>query len=255
MIYIPKALFFIAGSFFGSFMNVIICRLPKGESIITPRSKCVHCQHPIPWHRNIPVLSFIFLRGKCADCQQQISWQYPVVELLTGFVWLACFILFEMDRALFTSLFISLLLAVSWIDWKTMMIPLSLIITELVIVFISLALGILNWSLVFWGAVIGVLFPLIFMGINYLITKRQGMGWGDVQLGMVLGGWIGPWKIMFTLFLASILGILSWLTVSSIQGFDRNRPLPFAPFLAFSAVLMIFYGQSISKMIEKLIIL
>ena len=255
MYWIPVISIFLIGTIVGSFVNVLIYRMPIDQSIWTPRSLCPHCKKTIPWFRNFPIVSFIAQRAKCAECDHSISWQYPIVELINGLGWATSFYMFEPLYALLTALLISVLIALAWIDVKIMMIPLSLIISGIVIIFFTIIFGYLHWAEVLWGALTGVAIPLIMMGITYLLTKRQGMGWGDVQLGFVLGAWLGPWYMMMTLFLAALLGIFVWITVSILNGFDRDRPLPFAPYLVVSATLMLFYGSSVSHLFDRFLLL
>ncbi len=255
MDWIPTISIFFIGAIVGSLLNVLIYRMPIDQSIWTPRSHCPQCKKTIPWFRNIPLLSFFLQKGKCVDCSQSISLQYPLVELITGIGWVVSFSMFEPINALVTALFISNLIALAWIDLKTMMIPLSLIISGLVIILITLILGYLHWTIVLWGGLAGVALPLTMMGITYLMTKRQGMGWGDIQLGFILGAWLGPWYMMMTLFLAALLGIFVWLAVSILNGFDKDRPLPFAPYLVVSATVMLFYGSSFSLLFDRFLLL
>lgn len=255
MVWLPVISAFIIGSIVGSFLNVIIYRLPREESIWIPRSHCPHCKKMIPWYQNIPLVSFFIQNGKCAGCDESISWQYPFVEAITGCVWGICFFIFNPLHATMTALFSSILIALAWIDLKTMMIPLSLIISGAIMIGLNIFTGILEWKLVLWGALIGMAIPLLMMGLTFLITRRQGMGWGDIQLGLILGAWLGPWNMMLTLFFAALLGIIAWLAISVKKGFDRNRPLPFAPYLVMSAVMMLFLESYVGFWFDKLLLL
>ena len=255
MIWFPVIATFFLGSIIGSFLNVLIYRLPREESVWSPRSHCTHCNATIPLFRNIPILSFVIQQGKCAACAKSISWQYPVVEVLTGCVWSACFYIFSPLQAGLTAMFASVLIALAWIDLKTMMIPLSLIVSGAFLIVLSIFAGILEWQFVLWGALTGVLFPLAMMGLTYLMTRRQGMGWGDIQLGLILGAWLGPWIMMITLFLAALLGILGWIAISLFNGFDRNRPLPFAPYLVTSTMAMLFCESCVGLWFDKFLLI
>ena len=246
---------FIIGSCVGSFLNVLIYRLPMEESIWSPRSHCLHCNKTIPWYRNIPLVSFFIQNGKCAECDSSISWQYPLVEIINGCVWAVCFYIFIPLQAGLTAMFSSVLITLAWIDYKTMMIPLSLIITGICIIVISVFANLLVWQMVFWGAFAGVLIPLAMMGLTYLFTRRQGMGWGDIQLGLILGAWLGPWFMMIALFLAALFGILAWISISIINGFDRNRPLPFAPYLVVSTMALLFCESWVVLWFDKFLLL
>lgn len=255
MVLLPVITAFIIGSIVGSFLNVLIYRLPREESIWSPRSHCPHCKKMIPWYQNIPLVSFFIQNGKCAVCDESISWQYPIVEAITGCVWGICFFIFNPLHATMTAVFSSILIALAWIDLKTMMIPLSLIISGTIMISLSVIIGILEWKFVLWGALAGVAIPLLMMGLTFLMTRRQGMGWGDIQLGLILGAWLGPWDMMISLFFAALLGIIAWLSISLKKGFDRNRPLPFAPYLVMSAVIMLFLGSHVGFWFDKFLLL
>ena len=255
MDWLPIIAMFVIGALVGSFLNMLIYRLPREESILSPRSLCPHCKTIIPWYRNIPLVSFILQRGKCAACGSSISWQYPVVEAITGFVWAVCFAVFVPLQAGLTAMFTSVLITLAWIDLKTMMIPLSLIMSGVAFILLSIISGILEWQFVIWGALAGVFIPLMMMGMTFLMTRRQGMGWGDIQLGLILGAWLGPWSMMLTLFFAALLGIIAWIGISLKNGFDRNRPLPFAPYLVISAMVMLFMGTYVGFWFDKFLLL
>jgi len=255
MDWLPVITTFIIGSCVGSFLNVLIYRLPREESIWSPRSHCPHCNKTIPWYRNIPLVSFFIQNGKCAECDTSISWQYPLVEIINGCVWATCFFVFNPLHATMTALFSSILIALAWIDLKTMMIPLSLIISGAIVIGLSIITGILEWKLVLWGSLAGMAIPLIMMGLTFLITRRQGMGWGDIQLGLILGAWLGPWFMMIALFLAALFGILAWISISIINGFDRNRPLPFAPYLVVSTMALLFCESWVVLWFDKFLLL
>ncbi len=217
---------FIIGSCVGSFLNVLIYRLPMEESIWSPRSHCLHCNKTIPWYRNIPLVSFFIQNGKCAECDASISWQYPTVEVITGYIWATCFFVFNPLHATMTALFSSILIALAWIDLKTMMIPLSLIISGAIVIGLSIITGILEWKLVLWGSLAGMAIPLIMMGLTFLITRRQGMGWGDIQLGLILGAWIfisGP-KIILAIAMvhSSSFRSGSGAVAINVSGFARK---------------------------------
>ncbi|HJL62964.1 MAG TPA: A24 family peptidase, partial [Candidatus Marinimicrobia bacterium] len=172
-----------------------------------------------------------------------------------GYIWATCFFVFNPLHATMTALFSSILIALAWIDLKTMMIPLSLIISGAIVIGLSIITGILEWKLVLWGSLAGMAIPLIMMGLTFLITRRQGMGWGDIQLGLILGAWLGPWFMMIALFLAALFGILAWISISIINGFDRNRPLPFAPYLVVSTMTLLFCESWVVLWFDKFLLL
>jgi len=228
--------FFLFGTISGSFLNVMIYRIPEEISIVSPRSFCPHCKSDIPFYRNIPLITFLFQGGKCSMCQKNISLQYPTVEFLSGIIWGWSFSSFTFGPALFITILSSVFLVVSWIDMNQMIIPLNLIVIAGVVVVVGVALEILPWQKSIYGSIVGPISFGFVLGITYLISKRQAMGYGDIQLSAVLGAWQGPLNILFILFFASFLSLLVWVIISILFGFDRDRALPFAPFLVVSAV-------------------
>tara|TARA_B100000315_G_scaffold260459_1_gene322069 strand:- start:8558 stop:9355 length:798 start_codon:yes stop_codon:yes gene_type:complete len=248
-------IFFVLGTISGSFFNVIIYRLPLEESIVKPRSHCPNCKKTIPFYRNIPILSFILQKGKCAECRKTISLQYPAVELTNGLIWGWAFSTMNIPDAVVSSLIISILITIAWIDAKLLMVPLDLIVAG-IIVLITGAVGFNLFALnqILLGIVAGVFLPALIMGFTWLFTHRQGMGWGDLQLGLVLGAWLGPICMIGTLFLASFLGLIAWICISIVKGFDRNRPIPFAPYLVFSGVFIFVITHQFPAFFDQLIL-
>jgi len=247
------SIFFTIGAFVGSFFNVVIYRLPRDESVIKPRSHCPDCKKPIPFYRNIPIISFIIQLGRCVQCKQRISIQYPAVELINGLLWGWAFANLSFPEAITVSLLCSILISIAWIDSRIYMIPLDLIIVGVIIISLSIILGVLSLHQALLGIVAGVLFPGVMMGLTWIVTRRQGMGFGDLQLGLILGAWLGPILMILTLFLASLLGLLAWILISIFQGIDRNRPLPFAPYLTFSAISIFIVSNYSTTLIDRLI--
>jgi len=246
-------IFFTLGTFVGSFFNVVIYRMPRDESIIKPRSHCPTCKTSIPSYRNIPLVSFILQAGKCANCQGAISLQYPAVELINGLIWGWAFYTLPFPEAVTASFLSSILIAIAWIDAKIYMVPLDLIIAGIVVLLFAVIFGVLSYSQVLWGIAAGVLLPGFMMGLTWLVTRRQGMGFGDLQLGLILGAWVGPIAMILTLFFASFLGLVAWIVISMVKGFDRDRPLPFAPYLVFSAISIFIVSEYSTTLVDKLI--
>ncbi len=227
---------FFLGTIPGSLLNVLIYRIPAGISIFSPRSFCPHCKIPIPFYRNIPLLTFLFQFGKCRICNGKISVQYPIVEFISGIIWSWSFSNFNWQSALFLSLLLSVLLVITWIDSQEMLIPFNMLLTAGIIIILGVGFQILDWRIALYGSIAGPVAFGFILGITFLVSKRQGMGTGDIQLSAVLGGWQGPVNIVFIFFAASFFSLVSWIILSFFKGFDKNRALPFAPFLVFSAV-------------------
>ncbi|MBM4333715.1 MAG: prepilin peptidase [Deltaproteobacteria bacterium] len=238
---------FALGCCLGSFLNVCIYRLPLSLSIVAPRSFCPHCQAPIRAYDNIPLLSYLLLRGKCRNCQGKIFWRYPMVEALTGGVTLALFLKFGFPLPFFSFLmFSAALLVITFIDLDLRIIP---DIISLPGIAIGLLLALLGISITIKESLIGILAgggTLFVVAFVYeAVTKREGMGGGDVKLLAMIGAWLGWQAILFTLFLASLSGTLIGGGAMLIQKEGRHYAIPFGPFLAFSSLAYVFFGPQL----------
>lgn len=229
--------FGVFGLLFGSFANVCIWRLPRGESISWPPSHCVHCNKPLkPWHL-IPVLSWVFLHGKCAMCQGKIAWRYPVIELATavtfallGWIW-GC----SLQSVGYFILTFALVVAVGT-DLSHREIPDQISIGASLFLFILALVG------REWGALIGggLLFGLMLL---ISLASRGGMGGGDIKLSLAIGLALG-WRLgLVTLFIAFLLGGLLAVILMAFRWTQRKAQVPFAPFLALGTLLSMFLGN------------
>ena len=230
-------LFFMLGSIYGSFINVIIYRVPNNLSIISPRSFCINCKQKIPFYKNIPIISFILLKGKCNDCKKNISYLYPVVECLIGIVFIIGLSKFQIPESIFFITISSLLLATSIIDYKHYIIPYQITVSILLIL-IPYIIFYTNISYHIYGMLIGLAYLLFIFLLTWFVTKKQPIGFGDIQLIVLLGLWLGPLKILLTIFVAACLGIIYWLILSIINGYTKNKKLPFGTFLSISSIII-----------------
>ena len=236
--YIISILYFILGLILGSFINVIIYRIPKNLSIVTPRSFCPLCKNKIPFYRNIPILSFIIQLGKCAKCNQKISISYPVIELTIGLIWLFSSMYFHtFNEILYFSFISTLLIAIAIIDYKHFIIPLELSITAFTFLTVNLCLT-ENFLSHIDGLIIGTGYLSLIFLLTWGFTKRQGLGLGDIQLVLVLGYWLGDLRIFLVIFLSALSALLLWSILSLIHGYDNKRALPFGSFLSITAILI-----------------
>lgn len=238
---------FLVGSCVGSFLNVCIYRLPRNLSIVSPRSFCPHCQVPIRSYDNIPLLSYLLLRGKCRHCGANFSWRYLLVEALTGGVALALFLKFTLSLTFF-SLFIfsAAMIVITFIDLDHRIIPDLISLPGIAIGFVMALLGpgvTVKESLIGILAGGGSLYAVAF--VYEAVTKREGMGGGDVKLLAMIGAWLGWKAILFTLFFASLSGTLIGGGMMLIQKQGRHYAIPFGPFLAFSALAYVFFGPEL----------
>ncbi len=237
----------LVGLIMGSFYNVIIFRLPREISIVFPRSKCPYCKHIIPWYYNIPVLSFIILGGKCHYCGKPISVRYPIVESLTALLFYFSFIKFGLTMAFAAAIvFGSIFFILFWTDIDTRILPDELTIGGSVLAIIySFFRPDLSCKLALIGALIGF---LIFIG-SYLfflkVKKKEGLGWGDIKLIILIGALFGPYKMLLIIILSSLLGILIWGIIAMIFKKGREYELPFGSFLGLVSLIFLFYGDKI----------
>jgi leader peptidase (prepilin peptidase)/N-methyltransferase len=238
---------FIFGAVVGSFLNVCICRMPKDESVVTPPSHCPRCDYRIRWYDNIPLFSYLLLWGKCRGCGMHISLQYPLVELLNGLLTLALFLKFGPTltfAALF--LFCSALVVITFIDLEHQIIPDEISLSGIVIGFVfSFFLPWQTWL----NSLLGILLGggsllLIAYGYQWL-TGKEGMGGGDIKLLAMMGAFLGWKSIPFIVFSSSLVGSVIGITIMLIQKKDSKLAIPFGPYLAFGAVLYIFYGRQL----------
>ena len=158
------------------------------------------------------------------------------LEFLNSLAWIWAFSNLPVAEAGIFSLIFSILAGIALVDYMTFQIPLVFILAGIVLAIAGLAFKVIFLTAAIWGIFVGAVIPLIIMGVLWIITKRQGMGYGDIQLGFVLGAWLGPMRMAITLFTASVLSLLTWIAVSLTTDFDKNRAMPMAPFLAIAAI-------------------
>ena len=229
--------YFIIGTIFGSFLNVIIYRIPNQISIIKPRSHCPKCKKMIPFYRNIPMISFLIQRGKCNQCNKSISFIYPLTEFIIGIIFLIGFHYFQYVEFISFILVSSLLYAISIIDYKYYIIPLELSFFTLLALLPNIIFS-SNPLFYIYGLLVGLGYLLFIYTVTWVITKKEPLGLGDIQLIALLGLWLGPLKILITIFLSACIGIFYWIILYFIKGHEKNRKLPFGTFLSLSAIII-----------------
>lgn len=237
----------VTGMVVGSFLNVCICRMPKGESVVSPPSHCPNCDYLIRWYDNIPLLSYLLLRGRCRGCGARISIQYPLVELLNGLLTLALFLRFGPTLAfLVLFLFCSALVVITFIDLEHQIIPDEISLPGIVIGFIcSFFLPGHSWLNSLLGILLGGGSLLLVAYAYQWLTGKEGMGGGDIKLLAMMGAFLGWKSILFIIFASSLVGSVIGITMMLVQKKDSKLAIPFGPYLAFGAVLYIFYGRQI----------
>ncbi|HEY2993195.1 MAG TPA: prepilin peptidase [Methylomirabilota bacterium] len=239
------ATFVVAGLLIGSFLNVVIARLPEGRSLVRPGSACPGCGAAIVWYDNVPVVSFVALRGRCRACAMTIPWRYPVVEAVTGALFGAAALAFGATlHAVVACALLAALVAITMIDLERHIIPdvISLPGT-LAGVLANLATGRVSWKESVIGVVVGGGVFLTIALVGSWLAGQDAMGGGDIKLAAMLGAFLG-WKVLlFSLFVSALGGgiLAAALMGSGLRG--RKDPLPFGPFLAAGGAVGLFWGE------------
>lgn len=241
-------IFFVAalGLAIGSFLNCLIWRIYKNESILG-RSACPHCLKKISWYDNIPLLSFLLLKARCRNCQKKISWQYPLVEFFTALLFVLVFFKNNESPQLFLLLLrdwlaIITLVIVFVYDWRWQLVPMIIVWPMIAVFFVlNLLLGAPLLSLLFFG-----LLGAVFFWLLYLFTSGRGMGEGDIWLGLLIGFLLPStnlWLIAF--MLAYFSGALIGLVLIYFGGKKWRSKIAFGPFLALGTTISLIYGEKI----------
>lgn len=244
------ALLVIPGVILGSFLNVLIYRLPRGESIITPQSRCPACSHRLrPWE-NIPVLSYLFLQGKCSQCHTHIPIRYLIVEILTPSCLTADYLLFGFSLDFFKyAILILLLIPITFID-----IDHKLILDKITLpgMLAGLAFSIIQFPALFYQPLLGM---LIGGGVLWLIAicgqifyKQESMGGGDIKLGAMIGAFTGLNSILLTLFFAFFIAALFAIFGILSGKLKRQSMIPFGPFIALGVLVAIGFQDQIIRL-------
>lgn len=262
----------ILGVCIGSFLNVVIYRMPKmmeqewryecamllndglgsntpseppALTLSQPASACPHCQHKIRWYENIPLLSWLILRGSCSSCGHQISIRYPLVELLTMLASIAVVLVFGPSLKMLAALVLTwVLIALTGIDFDTQLLPDSLTLP-------LAGLGLLvNTQSLFvspiqsiWGYVIGFMSLWLVYIIFKLVTGKEGMGYGDFKLLAALGAWLGPLMLPLIILLSSLVGAIIGIILLKIR--KENQPFAFGPYLAIAGWIALIWGNQL----------
>ncbi|MBR2514439.1 MAG: prepilin peptidase [Halomonas sp.] len=277
----PPALLYLfallIGLCFGSFLNVVITRLPvmlmrswRNEAraalelpaetsprfnLATPGSMCPRCEHPITWHDNLPLLGWLKRRGKCAHCQTPISAQYPLVELMGGLLAVAVVALYGATAsALFIYAACLTLLALAVIDFRTYLLP---DILTLPLLWAGLLYQLLFQPIMLPSAVIGAMAGYLILWSFYwlfkLITGKEGMGFGDFKLLAALGAWVGWPLLPLLLILSAGIGAIVGLAAQARSPHLRGQPLPFGPFLALAGWACLLVGNELMALYTSLL--
>ncbi len=249
MIYL-KIYAVIFGLLVGSFLNVVIYRLPRDLSIVFPRSNCPNCKTLIPWYFNIPVISYLFLRGKCGYCKANISLRYPLIELATGIVSLLLFPNYLTSETImlyffFFSVFCSFLCHF-FIDLEFKILPDSINL-YLFFLFVTYSLLFQDWMSSLLGGIVGFFVPLIVAWLFYKMRGVVGLGGGDIKLYGILGIYLGIEGIINNIFLSCLLGSLISGLLILTKKMSKDTPIAFGPFILIAASIQLYFPQVIDK--------
>ncbi len=234
----------LTGAVVGSFLNVCIYRMPLEQSIISPGSRCMSCGSEVRWFDNIPIVSWFLLRGRCRRCGTGFSIRYPLIELLTAGLFLLLFLRFGPSLSFIVyALLVASLIVVTFIDLDHQIIPDEISLPGIGLGFLaSFFLPEPGWFSSLLGMIAGWgSLALVFYSYLWL-TGREGMGGGDAKLLAMLGAFLGLQAVPFIIFTSSLVGTVAGLSIMALQRKGRHLAIPFGPYLAFGAVLYIFYG-------------
>ncbi|HHD92143.1 MAG TPA: prepilin peptidase [Candidatus Portnoybacteria bacterium] len=249
-------LIFLFGASIGSFLNVVIDRLPTGKKL-TGRSHCDFCGYQLKWFDLIPIFSFLWLKGACRRCHKKLSWQYPLVEILTGLIFaliswrvfnhlsIDSLSIFGELSLVYLFLITSLLIIISVIDWKTFLIPDNLIYFGIITTLIWQA-----FQVHFWNYLISAILVSAFFWALVIFSNEKWMGAGDAKLVFWLGLILGYPQILVALFISFFVGALVGLVMISFYKKGLKTQIPFGPFLCFSTLLVLIYQNLIMSLIS-----
>jgi len=277
----------VLGLLVGSFLNVVIYRLPKmmerdwqeqcrefltndGDiaslpendskpqpfNLMVPVSRCPHCGHKIkPWE-NIPVVSYLFLRGKCSNCKAKISIRYPIIELVTGVLSVAVIYYVGVNwSGLAALVFTWSLIALTMIDVDTYLLPDDITLPLLWLGLIANSFGTFtDLPSALWGAIAGYVALWSVYKLFKLVTGKEGMGYGDFKLLAALGAWMGSQMLPQIILLSSLVGAVIGISMIVIRGRDKNIPIPFGPYLAIAGWIAFIWGDTINQTYLKLFV-
>jgi len=237
----------VFGLVWGSFLNVVIYRLPRKLSLLHPPSSCPHCGKRIKAYQNIPILSYLLLRGKCGSCGAKISPVYPLVEALTPLCLLLVYRQFSLNPHFFVcSLFASALIVLGFIDYSHQILPDEITLPGFVLALIyTFFRSDLSLAQALLGAGMGAGFLLLVYGVYYLLRKKEGLGLGDVTMMLLVGAFVGWRQTLLTLILASFSGAVVGVVFIVFKKKDLQHALPFGTFLAPAAFVALLYGPQI----------
>lgn len=238
---------FILGLVFGSFLTVCIHRIPRGQSVVSPRSRCPECKTQIRWYQNIPVLSFLLLRGQCGSCQANIPLRYPLIEIVNGLGYLLIVWRFGLTwpTLIYAGLF-SVFVVVTVIDWDHQIIPDVITLPGIVIgLFCATVLLPTGWVDSLIGLLVGGGVLLVLAWVSPILFGKEGMGGGDIKFMAMVGAFLGWKMVLIALFLGSVSGALIGISLLLFKIMERGQYIPFGPYLAFGSLVAMVWGNDL----------
>jgi len=247
MDYFYITLLFLAGIIFGSFLNVVIYRLPKGLSLIKPSSQCTHCGMSLKWHENIPLISYLFLKGKCSNCSKKISFVYPLVEIIAGLLFIVTALYTKNTiQFVFYIVLAMLFVALIFIDFKHYLLPDNLLIPAFLISLIYF--GYTEKTEVMLRIMFGLMTGAALFLLRYITSKlyaKETFGMGDVKLGALIGFLIGSLNAYIAIFFGFIIAAVIFSFLIVLKKVNRNSYMPFGPYMVFGMLVFLLCGENI----------
>jgi len=245
--------FFLLGTVIGSFIDCAVGRLAKKEDIVFKRSYCPHCHHSLAWFELVPIFSFIVLKGRCRYCHQRIPWEHPVVELITGLLFVLIFLFGGPTIWTLFLILVAIPLEIVFLfDLKYSLIPSQLVYSILVFTLLfRLGSDVYQkqgsgfWSSDLFSSFLGMIFIGGFLGSLYLLTKGKGMGLGDVELGVLLGAILGWPQSLVGLFLSFLIGAILGLILIVLKKKNWKSEVPFGTFLILGTAIALIVGSQL----------
>ncbi len=230
----------------GSFLNVVIYRLPLGQSLVSPRSRCTKCGYELRWYDNVPVLSWAWLGGRCRQCRAPISVQYPIVEIITGLLFMLVVWLTPVGPLLFSRLIlIAILVALFGIDLEHQILPNVITLPGIVVGLMFSVIAPPGWQAALIGAVLGAAVLYGIAAAYYAVRREEGLGMGDVKMLAMIGAFLGWKAVLVTLVLSSFSGAAIGLALIAAQRGGMKLALPFGTFLAVGALTAMLVGETL----------
>ena len=240
----PLLLAGVLGACIGSFLNVVIYRLPLGQSIVSPPSRCPKCGHRLRWYDNVPILGWVLLGGRCRQCKNPISIQYPIVELMTALLFVIVVWLTPPGPLLVSRLLlVCILIALFGIDLEHQILPNSITLPGIVAGVLLSLIAPPGWRDALLGVLLGAGILYAIAGGYYLWRREEGLGMGDVKMLAMIGAFLGWKAVLVTMVLSSFSGAAIGLALIAAQRGGMKLALPFGTFLAIGALVAMFVGQ------------